>query len=67
MIVKSVIMADATDSGQSILEFQMEDGKQLMELRQILYTVQYVEVLVIIMMVVTVYLIQDIVVVNSAQ
>ncbi len=67
MIVKSVIMADAMDSGQSILEFQMEDGKQLMELRQILYTVQYVEVLVIIMMVVTVYLIQDIVVVNSAQ
>lgn len=44
MIVKSVIMADAMDSGQSILEFQMEDGKQLMELRQILYTVQYVEV-----------------------
>lgn len=67
MIVKSVIMADAMDSEQSILEFQMEDGKQLMELRQILYTVQYVEVLVIIMMVVTVYLIQDIVVVNSAQ
>lgn len=67
MIVKSVMMVDAMDSGQSILEFQMEDGKQLMELRQILYTVQYVEVLVIIMMVVTVYLIQDIVVVNSAQ
>ena len=65
--MKSVIMADAMDSEQSILEFQMEDGKQLMELRQILYTVQYVEVLVIIMMVVTVYLIQDIVVVNSAQ
>lgn len=65
--MKSVMMVDAMDSGQSILEFQMEDGKQLMELRQILYTVQYVEVLVIIMMVVTVYLIQDIVVVNSAQ